>query len=228
MLEEEVIEALVSKLLRNDLSIAIGTGEHGEKFLKQIAIKAIENDFKVRIIPTSLKLAAICASFKLPIESINRSEVDLAIEFASVVDTQFNYIKRETTSLIRDKMIAQSAAELVVVCEDTKYVKRLHGIIPFEVDAFGAERSLIQLDEYGRASFRLGPKGERFFTESGNNIIDVHFDQIYSLEDLEYSTKNIPGVIETGLFLGYADRVLLHNGKIKMLSRIIKLEEQIE
>ncbi|MEM4662501.1 MAG: ribose 5-phosphate isomerase A [Candidatus Diapherotrites archaeon] len=228
MLEDEVIEALVSKVLKDNMTIAVGTGEHGEKFLKQIAIKALENDYKIRVVPTSIKLATTCTAFKLPIASINRDEIDLAIEFASMVDTQFNYIKRETTSLIRDKMIAQSAAELVIVCEESKYVKRLHGIIPFEVDAFGAERSLLQLDEYGKASFRLGPKGERLFTESGNNIIDVHFDQIYSLEDLEYSTKNIPGVIETGLFLGYADRVLLHNDKIKMLSRIIKLEEQIE
>jgi|GEM_PF-460011 len=228
MLEDEVIDALLTKFLRNDITIALGTSEYAEKFLKNIALKATENDFKIRVVPTSLKLATVCADLKLPIVSINDQEIDLAIEFASMVDTQFNYVKYETTSLIRDKMIAQSAAELIVVCKEKKYVKRIHGTIPFEVDSFGADRTLLQLDEYGSAKFRLKPNGERVSTESGNYIIDVHFDQIYSLEDLEYDTKNIPGVIETGLFLGYADRILLHNDKIRILSRIIKLEEEIE
>lgn len=228
MLEDEVIDALLAKFMRDDINIAVGTGEHAENFLKKIALKAAENDFNIRVVPTSLKLATICADLKIPIISINDREIDVAIEFASMVDTQFNYVKRDTTSLIRDKMIAQSAAELIVVCREKQYVKRIHGTIPFEVDCFGAERTLLQLDEYGQAKFRLKPNGERVSTESGNYIIDVHFDQIYSLDDLEYDTKNIPGVIETGLFLGYADRIVLHNDKIRVLSRIIKLEEEIE
>ena len=40
------------------------------------------------------------------------------------------------------------------------------------------------------------------------------------MEDLEFQAKDIPGVLETGLFIGYADRVLLHNGKLDMLSRL--------
>ncbi|MCD6478958.1 MAG: ribose 5-phosphate isomerase A [Candidatus Diapherotrites archaeon] len=228
MLEEEIIEALVEKFLRNNTSVALGTSPHAKTFLKKIALKAAEKELKVRIIPTSLELATLCTSLKLPIASINDREVDLAIEFATMVDTQFNFIKRETTSLIRDKMIAQSASEMIVVGEEESYVKRLHGIIPFEVDSFGAERTLLQLDEFGEAEFRLKKNGERFVTESGNYIIDVRFDQIYSLDDLEYDTKKIPGVIETGLFLGCADRIVLHNDRIKVKSRIMKLEEEVE
>ena len=109
-----------------------------------------------------------------------------------------------------------------------KQIERLHGKIPFEIDSFGAERTLLQLDEFGEASFRLKESGERYTTESGNYIVDVRFDQVYSLEDLEYDTKKIPGVIETGLFLGYADRILLHNDRIEVKSRIVKLEGEVE
>ena len=228
MLEEEIIEALVEKFLRNKISVALGTSEHAKTFLKKIALKVAEKELKVKIVPTSLELATLCTTLKLPIASINDREIDLAIEFADMIDTQFNFIKHMTTSLIRDKMIAQSASEMIVVGEEQNYVKRLHGVIPFEVDSFGAERTLLQLDEFGDAEFRLKKNGERFVTESGNYLIDVRFDQIYSLEDLEYDTKKIPGVIETGLFLGYADRILLHNKRIKVISRIIRMEEEIE
>lgn len=228
MLEEEVIDALVDKYLRNKATIALGTSTHSETFLKKIAIKVVDKELNVKIVPTSFELATLCTSLKLPIASINDKEIDVAFEFASMVDNQFNFIKRDSKSLIRDKMIAQSATELIVVAEKKDYVKRLQGIIPFEIDSFGAERTLLQLDEFGEASFRLKENGERFTTESGNYIVDVKFDQVYSLEDLEYDTKKIPGVIETGLFLGAADRLLLHNDKIEVKSRIIKLEEEVE
>ncbi len=228
MLEEEIIEALIDKYLRDDITVALGTSKHSETFLKKIALKATENELKIKIVPTSLELATLCTSLKLLIASINDKEIDVAFEFASMVDNQFNFIKRDSKSLIRDKMIAQSATDLIVVAEKKNYVKRLHGKIPFEIDSFGAERTLLQLDEFGEASFRLKENGERYTTESGNYMVDVKFDQIYSLEDLEYDTKKIPGVIETGLFLGYADRILLHNDRIEVKSRIVKLEEEVE
>ncbi|MCD6247139.1 MAG: ribose 5-phosphate isomerase A [Candidatus Diapherotrites archaeon] len=228
MLEEEIIEALVDKYLRDNITVALGTSKHSETFLKKIALKVTENELKIKIVPTSLELATLCTSLKLPIASINDKEIDVAFEFASMIDNQFNFLKRDSKSLIRDKMIAQSATELIVVSEKKNYVKRLHGKIPFEIDSFGAERTLLQLDEFGEASFRLKENGERYTTESGNYIVDVKFDQVYSLEDLEYDTKKIPGVIETGLFLGYADRILLHNDRIEVKSRIIKLEEEVE
>ncbi len=228
MLEEEIIEALIDKYLRDDITVALGTSKHSETFLKKIALKATENELKIKIVPTSLELATLCTSLKLPIASINDKEIDVAFEFASMVDNQFNFIKRDSKSLIRDKMIAQSATDLIVVAEKKNYVKRLHGKIPFEIDSFGAERTLLQLDEFGEASFRLKKNGERYTTESGNYMVDVKFDQIYSLEDLEYDTKKIPGVIETGLFLGYADRILLHNDRIEVKNRIVKLEEEVE
>ncbi|MBU2477268.1 ribose-5-phosphate isomerase A, partial [Candidatus Micrarchaeota archaeon] len=67
-------------------------------------------------------------------------------------------------------------------------------------------------------------KGESMVkTESGNYIIDVLTDSIPSTEEFEYQAKEIPGVIETGLFVGYADRVLLYDkGKIEVKSRLGK------
>ena len=38
-------------------------------------------------------------------------------------------------------------------------------------------------------------------TENGNFIIDVNFENI--TQDLEKKLKNITGVVETGLFIGY-------------------------
>ena len=77
----------------------------------------------------------------------------------------------------------------------------------------------MQLEKLGKATLRE-KKGKPFKTETGHYVIDVKVDEIYSLEDLEFQAKDIPGVLETGLFIGYADRILIHSNKLKMLSRL--------
>ncbi|RLG70061.1 MAG: hypothetical protein DRO07_01070, partial [Candidatus Iainarchaeum archaeon] len=76
MLEEEIIEALIDKYLRDNITVALGTSKHSETFLKKIALKVTENELKIKIVPTSLELATLCTSLKLPIASINDKEID--------------------------------------------------------------------------------------------------------------------------------------------------------
>lgn len=219
-LDERIVEAIVERYIKNDTVLAVGTGSQNEVFLRQIALKAHEKEFNISIVPTSVKLAEIASSLKLKIVSINDNEIDLSIEFADLVDKDFNFISRQTHSLVRDKMVGQSAAEMLVIAETKNYVKRLYGVIPYEVAVFGAKHSLIRLDQFGKAKFRLNEKGERYMTETGHYIIDVEFDEVFDLGDLEYETKEVPGVLESGLFIDYADRILLHNKKIHLMSRI--------
>ncbi len=43
-------------------------------------------------------------------------------------------------------------------------------------------------------------KGYPFITENGNIILDTEFSSILDVEETEKEIKNIPGVIEVGLF----------------------------
>ena len=216
------IEHLIARYVKTGDLIALGTSELGKRFLKKLAFALEEEDvdlWNVSIVPTSFEIATIASSFGIKLESINEREVDIAIEFADKVDLQFNYIKADSSSLVRDKMIAQSAAELIVVTEEKNYGEKLKGTIPFEISTFGWKRTVNQLSVFGRASLRMKNK-KPYRTESGNCLADVVFDEIYDLHDLEFKGKEIPGVLETGLFLGYADRVITHNGQVKIKSRM--------
>ena len=115
-------------------------------------------------------------------------------------------------------MIAQSAGTLIVVADESALVEKLRGTIPFEIATFGWKRTLNQLDVWGKAR-RREMNGIPFKTETGNYVIDVDVDGIFSYDDLEFETRNIPGVLETGLFLGYADKVVLRGAQLRLLSR---------
>ena len=220
-MQDQHIESLIVRYIKNGDVVSIGTSGMGEKFLKKLAM-ALEHEHipidEIEFIPTSMRMAAIPSSLSLPIADINEREVDVAIEFVDQIDGDFNFIKRHSSSFVRDKMIAQSAGILVAVADEKAMVKKLRGMIPFEVATFGWNRTRNQLDALGSARRRMN--GELpFKTETGHYVIDVEIDNIFSYDDLEFETKQIPGVLETGLFVGFADKIVLHGKKIQLMSR---------
>ncbi len=220
-MDEHVIEQLIARYVKDGDVVSIGSSPLGEKFLKKLAI-ALE-DYNVPIdsiefVPTSMRNATVASSLGIPIADINDREIDVAIEFVDQVDEDYNYIKYSSLSFVRDKMIAQSAGILIVVADEHAMVKKLRGKIPFEIATFGWKRTMNQLDALGEAKRRMN--GDLpFKTETGNYVIDTKIDNIFSYEDLEFETKNIPGVLETGLFIGYADKIILHGKSIQLMSR---------
>ncbi|MEK6957617.1 MAG: ribose 5-phosphate isomerase A [archaeon] len=220
-MHEKHIEGIIARYVKDGDVVSIGTGDLGEKFTKKLAL-ALEQEHvpinSIGFVPTSMRSAMVASSLGLPIADINDKEIDVAIEFVDQIDNNYNFIKRSSHSFVRDKMIAQSAGTLIVVADESALVEKLRGTIPFEIATFGWKRTLNQLDVWGKAR-RREMNGIPFKTETGNYVIDVDVDGIFSYDDLEFETKNIPGVLETGLFLGYADKVVLRGAQLRLLSR---------
>lgn len=225
MISESVIERFVLKYIKDDDVVSVGTSKYGEVFLKKLALalelEHIPINF-IKFVPTSNRLAVIARQLGLPIVSINEHEIDFALEFVDQIDHGFNFVKRDSFSFLRDKMIAQSSETLMVIAQEKNFVKKIRGKIPFEIAFFGWKRTVNQLSVFGHARLREN-NGKKFKTETGHYVVDVDCDKIFSIEDLEFKAKEIPGVLETGLFLGYADKVVLHNHRVRVLTEPFKL-----
>jgi len=222
-MQEKYIENIIVRYIKDGDAVSIGSSKLGEAFLKKLAFALEEKDipiYAIEFVPTSIRNATLASSLGIPIANINDREVDVAIEFVDQVDENYNYIKRDSVSIVRDKMIAQSAGLMIVVAEEEKLVKKLKGKIPFEVSSFGWKRTLNQLDAFGKARIRTQQNGFPYRTESGHYLIDVDVDDVFSYDDLEFESKAIPGVLEIGLFVGYADKIILHGKKIQLMSRM--------
>ncbi len=221
-MQDDHIESLIARYVKDGDCISVGSGELGERFVKRLGL-ALESKhipiWNVEFVPTSFRIGAVASSMGLPIADINEREVDVAIEFVDQIDENYNFVKRISSSFVRDKMIAQSSGILVAIANESGFVKKLRGNIPYEVSTFGWKRTLNQLDGFGKARRRLRENGLPEKTETGNYVIDVEFDRLFNYEELELLTKNIPGVLESGLFVGYADKIVLHGKKIQLMSK---------
>ncbi len=224
MMLDDHVQGLLEKYVKDDTNISFGTGPLNRTFLKKLAIYITNNDLNIKVIPTSHNLGELCSELKIETASLDDVEVDLAFDFVDQVDEDFNYISNETTSLVRDKMIAQEAGEYVVVCEEENFVKKLKFDLCLEVCPFAINKTLLQVLLLGEADHKLKENGEPALSETGNHFINVKIDEVYSVEDIEYMTKQIPGVLETSLFVGYADRVILTGSTLTVKSRLTNPE----
>lgn len=220
MLSEEQVDAFVSRYVKDGSVVAVGTNQLGELFLKKLGMVCEQNRWDIEVIPTSTSQIATAKLFHLPLTTLNEREVDIAFEFVDQADNDYSFIKRYSTSLIRDKMIAQSAAELVAILPAKEQYERLHGNISVEISTFGWKRTLLLLERVGKVDHqKYGSEPPK--TESGHYLVDVEMDEHLSLEDIDMQARMIPGVLETGIFIGTADRlILVGDTEIKVKSRL--------
>ncbi|MBN1159626.1 MAG: ribose 5-phosphate isomerase A [Candidatus Diapherotrites archaeon] len=197
---KEVVDSI-----KNGYTIGLGTSEKIEEILKLIRQRILREKLKIKVVPASLWAASIATQHNVPLTKLNDKDLDMVVEFAEEVDHNLNYIKRNTHSLIRDKMLALCAKKVYVIAE--KKMNESKRIVPFEVSAFGVTNTLKALSVFGPAHIRM-ERDKPFVTEGANMIIDVELGKEYDLDDVEYTCKKIPGVLESGVFMNLADKVI--------------------
>ena len=78
-----------------------------------------------------------------------------------------------------------------------------------EISTFAWQRTIINLQSYGVARIVLDTYGNYIKTETGHYLARITLDKNITLDDFEYSVRNIPGVLETGVFIGLADTIFM-------------------
>ena len=138
--------------------------------------------------------------------------LDLALDGADEVDPELRLIKGGGGALLREKIVISAARRFVVVAEEVKRVERLgeHFRLPVEVVRFGWRDTRRRLAELlPDAEQRLRDDGEAYVTDEGHLILDCALPSDADLDALAVAVKEVPGVVEHGLFIGYAERALL-------------------
>ena len=169
-------------------------------------------------VPTSYQAASVALESGLPLTTLDENpRLDVAIDGADQVDASLNLIKGGGGALTREKVVASAADRYVVVVDEGKLVEILGvgQVVPVEVLPFASAFVLRRVGERARSvhlrvgSGKVGP----VVTDNGNFLLDADFGPIEEAEELEAWLRSIPGVVETGLFLGLADIVYVGTRK---------------
>jgi ribose 5-phosphate isomerase A len=190
--------------VQDGMVIGLGTGSTAKHMIQALG-ERIRQGLKIRGVPTSQDTADLARSWGIPlIESDNTWTLDLAIDGADQVDPQLCLIKGGGGALLKEKIVAASARQLIIVVDHTKRVPVLGNSfpLPIEVVPFGWGNTARQLEAIAGKAVLRERDGQAFRTEAGHFILDLHVGSITDPADLEARLNQVPGVVETGLFVG--------------------------
>jgi len=214
--------------VQDGMKLGLGTGSTADLFLELLA-ERIRNGLTVIGTPTSERTADLARRLGIPLAELDYlGRLDLAVDGADEADRNLDLIKGGGGALLREKIVAASAARLVVIADESKLVDPLGAFpLPVEVVSFGhistrgRIRQAAESLGYGNLTPVLRSKdGEAFRTDNGNCIYDCPFGSIVNAPLLASSLSVIPGVVDHGLFVGMASALVLAGpGGVRVLER---------
>ena len=205
--------AAAADLVEPGMTVGLGSGRAVWKLVELLGARGDLGGGALRAATASSRTEALAASLGIELVELDGDvELDLALDGADEVDPQLRLIKGGGGALLREKIVISAARRFVVVAETPKKVERLgeHFRLPVEVVRFAwrdtRRRVTAVLPD---AVQRLSADGEAYVTDEGHFILDCALPAAVDLDALGPRLKQIPGVVEHGLFIGLAERALL-------------------
>jgi len=204
--QKEAIARKIAKIVQNGDVIGFGSGSTSYLTVIEIAKKCEEENIKITAIPTSKEIEMLCSYLNIPTASIMEKKPDWCFDGADEVDHDNWMIKGRGAAMFKEKLNIKTSAKTYILIDDSKVVNTLGTSFPVPVEiypnaAFYVKEELYKLGANRQNVRQALKKDGPVITENGNIIIDVYFDNI--TPDLERRIKEITGVVESGLFIGY-------------------------
>ena len=192
--------------------VGLGTGQAATAFIHALG-KAVKAGLAVTGVPTSEASASLARTLGIPLVT-EPLALDVAIDGADEVDPRLDLIKGYGGALVRERIVATASRRRVTLVGAEKLVPVLgsRGRLPVEVIPFAWPLVVRGLAALGcRPTLRMAG-GLPFVTDNGNRIADCAVRPIEAKAAFGRDLRAIPGVVDTGLFLGITDLVLVAEG----------------
>ena len=206
------------KRVKTHSIIGLGSGTTAAIAIEIIGERIKREHLSIMGIPTSTQAFLLAVKNQIPITTLEEHPtIDLTIDGADQIDPKLNLIKGMGAALMREKIVASATKLNIIAADDTKKVATLgerNHPVPIEVLPFAAQSVKERLECMGANAVLREGKGKLgpIITDNGNMVFDAMFGLIQDPTLLAIKVKMIPGVVETGLFVGLTDIAIFGSG----------------
>jgi ribose 5-phosphate isomerase A len=201
------------KLIPTSGALGLGSGSTVAIFAEELGRRISTGEVDIRVVPSSYQAYQLAVEHKIPLTNLDLDPVlELTVDGADEVDKDLNLTKGGGGALFQEKVVASASKKLSIIVDESKLVDNLatRFEIPIEVLPFSLGVVKRKIAEMGisptvrPAQKKMGP----VVTDNGNFILDLKFPKpITNPVQVAIDLKMIPGVVETGLFIGMTDEV---------------------
>ena len=191
--------------VQSGMVVGLGTGSTARYAVMELSRRLRSGEVSnIAAVPTSEATAMLAHELGIPLVELEPTGVDIAIDGADEIAPDLSLVKGLGGALLREKIVEASAKNFIVIADHSKKVPQLgRGVVPVEIVRFGYRATMHRLSRLGKPTLRMDGD-EIFYSDGGNLIVDVNFGPIPNPVQLEAELKRIPGVVESGLFVGLA------------------------
>jgi ribose 5-phosphate isomerase A len=223
----QAVAARALELIEDGAKVGLGSGRASEAFIARLAGR-VKQGLRVVGVPTSNASAARATALGIPLIELDETvELDLTVDGADEVTPGLDLVKGWGGALVRERIVAAASRRQVILVGPEKLVPTLgaRGRIPVEIVPLAQGLVTRRLKALGLVpAVRPAADGRRpFITDNGNLTLDCALREPLAdgaaARALEVAMLAIPGVVDTGLFLGTAERVLVGHpdGRVEVL-----------
>ncbi|QIL45962.1 ribose-5-phosphate isomerase RpiA [Vagococcus coleopterorum] len=214
---KQMVGIEAAKHVTDGMIVGLGTGSTAYYMVEELGRRVKEEQLDIIGVTTSNATEQQARALNIPLKSVDEvSHVDLTIDGADEISSNFQGIKGGGAALLFEKIVASNSNKNIWIVDESKLVENLGAFpLPVEVIPYGSQQLLNLFEEN-----ELQPKlrlidGESIKTDSGNYIIDLHLESIddSALKPLSSWLNALPGVVEHGLFLDIVDTVIVGREK---------------
>jgi ribose 5-phosphate isomerase A len=204
----------VEENIKENMIVGIGSGSTVVYAVQRLGELNKEISLNLKCIPSSFQAYQLIIVNELELVSLEQYPiVDIDFDGADEIDKELNLIKGGGGCLVQEKILASNSKKLIIIVDFRKNSGKLGRNwkkgVPIEVIPMSYYPMMEKFKKLGgtprlrMAQSKSGP----LITDNGNFIIDVDFGEINKPMELDHKIKNIPGVVDTGLFYNMASKV---------------------
>jgi ribose 5-phosphate isomerase A len=200
-------------MIESGMVVGLGSGTTAALMVRRLGERVREEGLTIVAIATSVGTAELASALGIPLRELDDvGALDINLDGADEIDSEFRMIKGRGGALLREKIVASASRHRVTMITAGKRVERLGAVspVPVEVSPVGAKHIERRIRDLGaETALRRRADGSRYRTDGGNLIIDAKFAEIHDPCLLDRNLQCIPGVLETGLFIDLCDTLIV-------------------
>src|SRR3954466_5331387 len=205
--EKKVAAEAAAELVSDGMKVGLGTGSTVAHLLPALAARGLKD---LRCVPTSVATEDHARELGIAVEDFDKLDrLDIAIDGADQIAPDRWLVKGGGGAHAREKIVAATAEEFVVIADSSKTVDRIGAPIPLELSRFGLASTMARIGaELGEVDLRADTPP----SPDDGVIADFH-GKVHEPGELAARLAVMPGVVDHGLFpSGMVGAVLVGRG----------------
>lgn len=202
------------KRVKSGMKVGLGTGSTSKHAVQALGEMLADGRLKnITGMATSAATEQQARALNIPlIPRDTDTRLDIAIDGADEVDSNYDLIKGGGGAMLRERQVEEKADRFICIVDASKLSQKLGTkfALPVEVSIDAVTEEQAFLESLGAKTTRRVSNNEPFVTDNGHAILDARFPQgIDDPQGLARSLERRPNVKAHGLFLRMATTLIV-------------------